>query len=288
LRVTFDSNVWEKVVAPDEYPDDPNVASLRIVHHAIREGRLSGFICETFATLEAIRKGTRGDYLHRRAEDMVKVTWRDGGRNEQTGNNVVRGTFEIGGASHAHPGLHPLLAQRLQQAFALGFRLIPISRVGTARPPEIDDEAFRIPLTSEQRENIWGFLDHISRITQTIEREGVGFATIESIARRIQQRENLCSIPWYVGLDRPCDAAEKREIDRAFAEWADGDTVAVHIAYQLDVLCTQDRGRSARRSVFNAPHRAWLAQEYGTDIIDIETLAMRLFRAGKAPFQRAG
>lgn len=273
MRVTFDSNTWEKVVAPDEYPNDPKIESFCLVHNAVRAGLISGFICETFATLEAIRKGDRAPYLRKRSEDVVKVNWHRSTRSEQTGGHVMHATIEIGGTSTAHPGLHPVPAKRLQQAIALGFKLIPTSRMGTARPAEIVNEAYRIPLTDQQKADIWGFLQHIADITEAIESRRVGFSVVKELSQRIQARNNLPDQPWFTGLDKPVDSAERRAIDRAFAEWADGDTVAMHIAYGLDAICTEDRGKSTHASVFNSDNRDWLEKTYGVYFLGIDALA---------------
>jgi hypothetical protein len=59
----------------------------------------------------------------------------------------------------------------------------------------------------------------------------------------------------YAALDRAQDEQERKEIERAISEWADGDTVAAHIAYGINVLCTEDR---AGASIFDSSNRAWL------------------------------
>jgi hypothetical protein len=49
----------------------------------------------------------------------------------------------------------------------------------------------------------------------------------------------------------------------ACAEWADSEMVSAHIAYQNDLLCTDDFARAAGRSVFDMTNRAWLVAEFG-------------------------
>jgi hypothetical protein len=79
--------------------------------------------------------------------------------------------------------------------------------------------------------------------------------------------------PWYRALSKAQDGAERREIEKAAREWADGDTVAAHIAYQIDILCTADEGGE---SVFNKENRAWLIQKYGIHIMTLSELAAEL------------
>jgi hypothetical protein len=69
----------------------------------------------------------------------------------------------------------------------------------------------------------------------------------------------------------------KRQIEKAFAESADGDLVAAHIAFGNDYLCTEDQGRSAvSPSVFDAENRAWLKTEHGVEILNAQQLAYLL------------
>jgi hypothetical protein len=67
---------------------------------------------------------------------------------------------------------------------------------------------------------------------------------------------------------------EKEQIEKVFAESADGDLVAAHVAFGNDYLCSDDRGRSALgRSIFDEDNRAWLRTAYGVDILSAQQLA---------------
>ncbi len=77
--------------------------------------------------------------------------------------------------------------------------------------------------------------------------------------------------PWYRSLDR-ATGTEENEIANAIAEWADGDTVAAHIAFQIDYLCTGDQAK-ARSSIFNPSERAWVTTTYGVRFVTISELA---------------
>jgi hypothetical protein len=63
IRVTFDSNVWERVVFPDNDSDPNHILLLRLIKEALQDGRLQGFICESLGTLEAIKKEKRQAYF---------------------------------------------------------------------------------------------------------------------------------------------------------------------------------------------------------------------------------
>lgn len=277
MKITFDTNTWQKVVVPERFPNDPEQPLMLEIRDAVRDGRAEGFISETVATLEAIRKGERASYLPKRAEAglMFEIP-HDGIPDSESGRPAIGSRVLLGGSSTAHPGLMPILADRLEAAFALGFKLIRVSRVATVRPTAIDHEHLYLPLTQQHLNDIWGHLDRLAEIGDAIEARGVGFSAIEAVARRIQQRKGLPGVPWYNGIDHPLDAAEEREIDRAFAEWADGDTVAAHIGYDLGIICTADEGKGARRSIFDASNREWLRQAYGLEILNMRQLAERL------------
>jgi hypothetical protein len=67
---------------------------------------------------------------------------------------------------------------------------------------------------------------------------------------------------------------EKAQIEKAFAESADGDMVAAHVAFGNDYLCTEDRGRSAiGPSIFDDDNRAWVKTEYGVEILTARQLS---------------
>ena len=55
---------------------------------------------------------------------------------------------------------------------------------------------------------------------------------------------NMPQDTWSRAFDAAKDIHEERAIQRAFKEWADGDSIAAHIAYGIDVFCTKDEGKS--------------------------------------------
>src|SRR5205809_556688 len=57
-RVSFDSNVWEKIF-------DPSDSECTLIRSALKDGRRQGFICEAGFRIEAVRKQQRGTYFCR-------------------------------------------------------------------------------------------------------------------------------------------------------------------------------------------------------------------------------
>lgn len=73
MRVTFDSNVWEKVVYPEGSARDPRQAAFLVIREAVRDRRLQAYIAELFALLEAVPRRNRPEYLGSRPSP-VRVT----------------------------------------------------------------------------------------------------------------------------------------------------------------------------------------------------------------------
>jgi hypothetical protein len=66
----------------------------------------------------------------------------------------------------------------------------------------------------------------------------------------------------------------KAQIEKVFAESADGDLVAAHVAFGNNYLCTEDRGRSAiGHSIFDDDNRTWVKTAYGVEILTAQQLS---------------
>lgn len=76
---------------------------------------------------------------------------------------------------------------------------------------------------------------------------------------------------WYLG--HPRDAQEKKEINRSIAEWADGDSVAAHYSCDIYIFCSEDFGRTAKRSVLDGVNRCWLQEQFGIRFATLGELA---------------
>ena len=267
ITVMFDSNVWEKVVSPHDYPSDPNQSNSAIIHDAIAAKIISPYICETVFTIEAFPKRDR--FNHGIQTGHLRARCIEKGAN----GNTFKAQMEFGGIRGELPALHPVLSERFEQAIKLGFKVVPTSRFGTILPKELDREDAMIPLTQEQQDDIWGFLEEKAAIHQRIEDMGVGHTVIRKIAAGYAEKLNWPVRAWYDGLHLATSAQEKKHIAAAFAEWADGDTVACTIAYDFDYLCTEDRGRSAKQTVFDPVNISKLSTGYGLNLLRMNELA---------------
>ena len=263
MRVTFDSNVYRPVVDPSRFPNDPLGQHFEAIHRAVKRGSVIGLLCETITTLEGIRRDDRADYFSA-ARPNVEFT------EQEQGDGSIRLGISIGPDDSMHPGLPATFGQWLQDAVAIGMRLMRAPRIGLARSPT-PESAYSPRPDAES-------LERYHSMARAIKSRGVGQSVIERIGARINQRGGTPNAPWFSSLGEFRDLSERAEIASAVAEWADGDTVAAHYGYGNDVLCTQDRGHSTRNSVFNAVNRRWLEREFGISFVSVEALAATIAR----------
>jgi hypothetical protein len=253
LRVTFDSNVWQMVIMPSLASKTPLYTDFITIHDSLRTRRIQGFISETVGTLEAIKSvGRKAYFTSIQPRVNVEVV------------NVVGGQallkIDIGTTHDQHPGLHRVLKERLELAIALEMRLMRAPRMTIPVPALFLDlsvfaDEVDVP-TSAARDNRWG------EIMETIEQRGVGGALLRSLQEKAGGR---------------ADAIEEKEFARAVAEWADGDSVAAHVAYGNDIFCTEDQGKSAGgKSILDEENRRWLSLTYAVEFATVKELANRI------------
>lgn len=67
MRVTFDTNAWQRVVCPDKFPKDPRCGDFRKIHTALKDGAIVGFICDSVATMEGVKNKDRPRFFSTQA-----------------------------------------------------------------------------------------------------------------------------------------------------------------------------------------------------------------------------
>jgi hypothetical protein len=274
MRVTFDTNVWNRMVFPERYSNRHNCLALAKIKDAIRSGRVHGFISEGFATVEAIKKQDRA-LFHVQNVPEVKVTHKSFG----PGLHCLK--IEIEAKRDLHPGLTPEFEEELKEALAIGMKLLTTPYIGLPVPNRLRDNpgiyAQEIFATSDYNERF-------GEVVGTINDRGVGGGTLPALAKKLTTDLDGPRPDWMTDRDLiyrvyvyACKSGlsdYKEQIEKAFAESADGDLVAAHIAFSNDYLCTEDRGKSAlSSSIFDANNRAWLNSRYGTELLNAQQLA---------------
>jgi hypothetical protein len=274
MRVTFDTNVWNRMVFPERYTNRPNHLALVKIKDAIRNGRVHGFISEGFATVESIKKQDRASF-HLQNIPEVKVT------SKPAGPGLHCLTIEIEAKHDLHPGLTPEFEEELNEALAIGVKLLTTPYIGLPVPNRLRDNpiiyAQEVFATSDYNERF-------GEVVRTINDRGVGEGTLPVLAKKLTTDLDGPRPDWMTDRDLiyrvylyACTSglsSYKDQIEKAFAESADGDLVAAHIAFSNDYLCTEDRAKFAvSPSIFDANNRAWLNSEYGTKILSAQQLA---------------
>src|ERR1700730_14248613 len=126
MRVSFDSNTWEKIFDPTDRECAP-------IRAALIARTLEGFICEAGFRIEAIRKRDRAPYFAQPHMDprFHGVVMRDG-------RPYVYMSF--GPDDARHPGLPVERAGKLQHALGAGVRLMHgASWMGLPAPAGLHD-----------------------------------------------------------------------------------------------------------------------------------------------------
>ena len=259
LRVTFDTNTFDKVVRPNVYARDPNHADFVAIHEALKRGDLLGFISETIITFEGIGKDQRASVfgnteLRSRTQQVSDDTF------------VITMTPE----QAARPPVHPKQAERFVAAFDLGFRLL----MGAPRIGKLSVKGdFYV---SETPEALMQRLDRCVSILRAIEERGLGYPRVEEIANRWADRA-APNEPWYRILGLAKDIHETREVARAVAEWSDADSICAHYGYGNDLFCTLDVAAGERKrgdtAVLDTDNRQWLSSNFGISFASLVEVA---------------
>jgi hypothetical protein len=274
MRVTFDTNVWNRMVFPERHINNPNYLSMVEIKNALRGGRLRGFISEGFGTVEAIKRENRAKF-HAQNVPKVKVT------NKSYGRGLHCMTLEIEANHSMHPGIGEEFEDELNEALAIGIKLLTTPYIGLSVPDRLRNNP---DIYAEEVFATANYNERFGVVVRTIVDRGVGEGVLPALAKDFKARLDG---PLPVGYpDRAliygvyewaCASGlskEKKQIEKAFAESADGDVAAAHIAFGNDYLCTEDRGGSAvSSSIFDAENRAWLKSEYGVEILNVQQLA---------------
>lgn len=264
MRVTFDTNVLDRVVRPARFPKDPRRSEYLKIHEALKSRQIEGFFCETLVTLEGIQNKDRGAVFGSTTTRQQRSEHADAASGKHTINiNLIV-------EQPKRQPLHPEAAARAQAALDIGMRVISAPRIGNTR---ICDPDQTIYVLEPDAALVAARLDKFMEAASAIEARGLGAAQGLELANKFAQRSNVTE-HWYLSLQRAIDVHEERAVQRAIGEWADGDSIAAHIGYGIDSFCTEDKGSSAGgASILDGVNRAWLKSTYGVKILTLDDLA---------------
>ena len=102
-------------------------------------------------------------------------------------------------------------------------------------------------------------------VVEVIESRGGGMAQLQSIGHQYATN-------WLKAMGI-APASEIKAVAKAVAEWADGDSVAIHLAYGNDFFCTRDTAKGAgQHSVMASKNVEYLAKMFDLKKVSPEEL----------------
>ena len=254
MKVMFDSNVWQKIVEPLDYPEDNQLSDFIKIHESLKSKNISPYISETIFTLEAIKKIERQDFYSSKI-GKIEIT-RGISKGKAIGLNI-----SIGSQEGINFNERPILKKYFDKALELGFKIVGSTRLGGMKNEEVAKHLF-YPAELDK------FSEIFAEVVGKIESKGAGMAEIKEIGLQHD-------INWMKGLKMA--EAESKRICKSAAEWADGDSVAMSIAIRCNYFCTRDQARGAgNKSVLSPTNLKWLKEDYNFETILPEDLAKLL------------
>lgn len=258
VTATFDSNVWRKIVSPSRFPRDPASSVFQKLHDFILTSSLKGLLSETIFDLEAIPKKQRAVFFRSYQPKTTHVTVSSSGGS-------YHGRVKIGPDLESHPGNSDYHNQHLEDALALGFKLLRCPRIGMPKSPNTSPHMF-LATTNEELGPVF---ERLGVALEFVSSLGAGIEQARSVANQFRTESDRV---WYEAFWRAPEA-EKHLVPKAIAEWADGDSIAAHIAHQVDYFCTLDQAIGAgSSSVFSPSNRIALTDKFGVVFVTPEEL----------------
>jgi hypothetical protein len=263
LTVTFDTNTLADVISPETSQDPTDPADAARVRAAIQSGKIQGVICETLITLEGVKNADRSAVF-----GSTSTKARNWHETAPDGNGVTYINLCV--EQSARRALDQRQADRFLAAFGLGMKLLGVPRIAMVRVDDPDGNRY---VVESNEAELTRRLQRQYDVTSAIEARGLGCTQAQRIALEIQTEVGGDgSFLSYLG--RPRNPTEQKRINRAVAEWSDGDSIAAHYGYGIDRFCSRDFGQNAgKASVLHPDNRQWLSQSFGIQFVTLAELA---------------
>jgi hypothetical protein len=264
MRITFDTNTLDKVSRPERSPKDPLQPEYLKISAALRAGTFRGHFSETIITLEGVQRDDR-------ATVFESTRLRKTSHTEIESENAATVTLHYIAEQPRRQPLAPGFAERISAAVGIGMRVLRAPRPGMLHIKDPEGKYFVVETDVERDRRLAKF----QAVLTKIEQRGVGIAIAKALAGKFASRDNAQE-PWFRSLVRAKDVHEENAAKRAIAEWADGDSIAAHIAYGIEALCTRDEGKTAgTSSILDPTNRAWLIATHGVTFVTLPELAAK-------------
>lgn len=171
MKIIFDSNVWQIVTLPSDFPNEPLIADFIKINQAIIDKKIEPFLSETIFTIEAIRKVERQDFF---SSTKAKITTKE----KANDNSSITLNFSIG--SHEKDAIdfaeRPILKKYFDEAIKLGFNIVRLPRIVGFVNPEV-----RAVLYKQENASFSAYLDKVFEVGKKIEDSGAGITQIKEI-----------------------------------------------------------------------------------------------------------
>lgn len=250
MKVTFDKNTYEFVVDPEKASNQMTTIErdcFKTINKSIIDGRIIPYISESILTIETINSKDRKSVFSRR--DRITVTTKT---KTASKNNFVT-EVNISSNTDAYPENNDHYQIYLPKAIKLGFKILPIFRFGKIVNPMIKKSWYYIPKSKHNFDIPFKF----STIVDMIEEKGYGFSVVKKLLG-IDENDNQSWINYLY-----CYKGSDKLLSKAIAEWSDADSIAIHIACDINLFCTNDGStRNKANSVFSTEMKSILTDEY--------------------------
>jgi hypothetical protein len=249
MKIMFDSNVWQKVISPEKYMEEPGC--FEIINRSIVDKKITPYLSETIFTLESIRGKERREFF---GDVEPKITIK-----ESVCNGVVNGEITISSNPDNFVNFNDnsILKEYFEKAIKLDFRIVGFPRIGKIKNIELEGCITKINKKT---------IDCIYEIETQISNKGAGFYFIENLVKNCTGSNISKKI-------KQLPKSDRSKVKKAVAEWADGDSVACCIALNCDYFCTRDLAKGAGgKSVLSEENLKWLSEKYGFKTISPEEL----------------
>ena len=260
ITVTFDANTLEKATRPERCASDALQADYLAVHAALKDGRIKGYFSQTYCTLEGIEKKDRPRVL---GQTSVGSSATAPAKNTLNISITIR---------HHRESLNDAHSKAVQAALKLGLRALRgPARLVDGLTRSDPDKSFYAP--DESTDQLIARRTRANEVATAIDLRGVGHAIAQKLGNDFNNRADVKNKLWHQGLTRYKNIHEQRAIERAIAEWSDGDSVASHVGYGIDFFCSNDFGKGAGGpSILSPENRAWLSKDYGVAFVTLSEL----------------
>jgi hypothetical protein len=115
----------------------------------------------------------------------------------------------------------------------------------------------------------------VNSMTTEIAKRGVGQSIAVSLGLEFSRRAGVIEPELFLqGLGRAAES-ERKKVAKAVREWSDGDSVAAHYGFGIELFCSDDFGGSGA-SILDRKNREWLTDEFGIQFVTLPELAQRI------------